>query len=92
MKKTLCDVYKSPRHEGMYLYVDREDGLSRVSEALLERLGQLEKALTFVLTPDRTLAKEDAATVLDNLIADGYHLQLPAFREDHLAEFRANQE
>ncbi|MDZ7686135.1 MAG: YcgL domain-containing protein [Gammaproteobacteria bacterium] len=31
-----CDVYKSLRHEYMYVYVKREEGLEHVPEALLE--------------------------------------------------------
>ncbi len=72
-----CDVYKSRSKEGIYLYVIREDGLKRVPDTLLERFVEPELALSFRLTPDRTLAKEDAKVVFENLESQGYHLQLP---------------
>ncbi|MEX2365649.1 MAG: YcgL domain-containing protein [Pseudohongiellaceae bacterium] len=75
-----CDVYRSLRHDNMYLYVREGDGLSRVPEALLARFGPGEKTLSFELTPKRRLAKEDPVSVLGNLEAQGYHLQLPSFR------------
>lgn len=88
--KKLCDVYKSRQHGDMYLYVDREDGLSRVPDELLTRCGKLEKTLTFVLTRDRKLAKADPVNVLDRLAEHGFYLQLPDYHQDRLAEFRAH--
>lgn len=75
--KISCDVYKSLQKENYYLYVNAEDGLSRVPEALQAQLGAMEKALSFELTPARKLARVDAAQVLANLQSEGYHLQLP---------------
>ncbi|MCB1691367.1 MAG: YcgL domain-containing protein [Pseudomonadales bacterium] len=73
----LCDVYRSPRHDLMYLYVRQEDGLSRVPGELLQRFGEPVRALSFELSADRRLAREDPEKVLLNLEAHGYHLQLP---------------
>ena len=75
--KIPCDVYKSTRKENYYLYVKAGEGHSRVPEALLAQFGRLEKALSFTLTPERTLAKEDPRQVIRNLRNQGYHLQLP---------------
>ena len=72
-----CDVYKSPGKEDYYLYVQAEDGLSRVPAELLKQFGDLEKALSFELDEDRRLAREDPAIVMQNLKDKGYHLQLP---------------
>jgi len=72
-----CDVYKSLKKENYYLYVEAGEGLERVPDALLNQFGEVEKALTFELTPDRKLAREDAGQVLSNLESQGYHLQLP---------------
>ncbi len=73
----VCDVYKSSKKENLYIYVVSDDGLSRVPEELLAQFGNPEKALTFTLTKDRSLAKEDPETVITNLNEQGYHLQLP---------------
>ncbi len=72
-----CDVYKSKSKEGVYLFVIKEEGLERVPDALLDRFAEPELALSFELTPDRSLAKEDAGVVYANLESQGYHLQLP---------------
>jgi uncharacterized protein YcgL (UPF0745 family) len=73
----LCKIYRSSRHEGMYLYVDAQDGLERVPENLMQRFGAPVEAMTLILTPQKKLARADASEVI-NLIADaGYYLQLP---------------
>ena len=78
MKSELeCDVYRSETKEFLYLYVRTEDGLTQVPEALLSQFGTPEKTLPFVLSADRTLAREDPMVVIRNLEAQGYHLQLP---------------
>lgn len=77
MMEIPCDVYRSEKKENLYLYVPAEEGFDRVPEALLEQFGPRELALSFVLSADRSLAKEDPQLVLENLQNQGYHLQLP---------------
>lgn len=72
-----CDVYKSRRHEYMYIYVKAETGLERVPQALLERFGPHEVALTMTLSKEQALAREDVIRVIANIVEHGYHLQLP---------------
>jgi uncharacterized protein YcgL (UPF0745 family) len=73
----LCEVYRSPRREGMYLYVDRARGLAEVPPSLLARFGTPERALVIALTAERRLARADAATVMAAIRERGYYLQLP---------------
>ncbi len=73
----LCDVYRSARVEGMYLYVRREEGLSRVPQALLQRFGRAEPALGLLLTANKRLARASAAEVLQAITEQGYYLQMP---------------
>ena len=75
--KIICDVYKSESKENYYLYVKSEEGLDRVPEELLTQFGEMEKALSFILTESRRLGKEDPLVVMANLQTNGYHLQLP---------------
>ena len=82
--KVICDVYRSTRHSEMYLYVKREEGLSRVPQDLLEKFGKPEKALSLTMTADRRLAKEDPVKVMQNLDDPGYHLQLPPHKRGML--------
>ena len=72
-----CDVYKSTRKEHLFLYVDHDVGLERVPEDLLQQFGEPEMTISFLLTRERTLAREDPVRVLANLNEHGYHLQLP---------------
>ena len=72
-----CDVYKSDKRSEMFIYVSRQEGLERVPVDLLERFGEPILTLSFDLTADRKLAKEDSQKVLRNLEDQGYHLQMP---------------
>ena len=73
----VCDVYRSSTKENLYIYVIAGDGLSKVPKELLDQFGEPEKALSFTLTKNRTLAKEDPQLVLKDLSEQGFHLQLP---------------
>lgn len=71
------EVYRTRKRRDLYLYVAECDGLTRVPEALLATFGKPERAMTFELTPDRKLSREDPELVLRHLEDEGYHLQLP---------------
>ena len=55
--------------------------MASVPDELLAQFGEPEKALSFTLTQERDLAKEDPMQVLQNLLQQGYHLQLPLAEE-----------
>ena len=76
-KQVICDVYRSSTVENLYIYVPAADGLSKVPQELLGQFGEPEKAVSFTLTADRALAKEDPLKVLQNLNEFGFHVQLP---------------
>jgi uncharacterized protein len=82
--KRICSIYKSPRKNEMYLYVLKADGLKRVPEALLAAFGPPALAFEMILTPERTLAREDIHKVLANLDEQGYHLQMPPPEDDYI--------
>ena len=75
--KIACDVYKSLSKGNYYLYVLADEAMEHVPEALRQQLGTVEIALSFELTEERSLAKEDPVVVMANLKEHGYHLQLP---------------
>ncbi len=72
-----CWIYRSPRKEGMYLYLVEEAGFDAVPAALLERFGTPEPVMQLDLHAGRPLAREDVMRVMENLRREGYHLQLP---------------
>jgi uncharacterized protein YcgL (UPF0745 family) len=57
--KLICSIYKSPRKDGMYLYVEKRDALKRVPEGLIAAFGAPQLAFEMVLTPERQLVRED---------------------------------
>jgi len=70
-------VYKSQRKADTYLYLAARDDFERVPAVLRTQLGALRFVLEIALTPERTLATEDAAVVRENLVVRGFHLQFP---------------
>jgi hypothetical protein len=82
--KLICSIYKSPRKDGMYLYVEKRDALKRVPEGLIAAFGAPQLAFEMVLTPERQLAREDITKVLANIKEQGYHLQMPPAEDDYI--------
>ncbi|SER35576.1 hypothetical protein SAMN03159444_03932 [Pseudomonas sp. NFACC02] len=82
--KRICSIYRSPRKNEMYLYVLKSDALERVPVELLSAFGKPQHAFDLVLTPERTLAREDIHTVLENLEKQGYHLQMPPAEDEYI--------
>lgn len=81
----LCQVYKSPRQQEMYLYVEMSSGLEQVPEALMARFGEPEKVMILQLDEQRQLARVDAGQVRRDISEQGYFLQMPPSAADLLA-------
>ena len=75
--KTICQLYRSPRKDEMYLYVDKARGLEDVPEALLAQFGEPEELMVLVLTPEKKLARANAGEVLKQIAEQGFYLQMP---------------
>lgn len=84
--KRICSVFRSSKQEGMYLYVDKKEQLSRVPEALLKRFGKPEHAMTLLLHAERELARVDVISVLAELEEKGYYLQMPPQPEAYMSK------
>ena len=76
-----CAIYKGPKKIDHFLYVENEGDFSRVPQALLDVLGQLQLIMTLELGPERALAQADAEQVRTALREQGYYLQMPPRRE-----------
>jgi uncharacterized protein YcgL (UPF0745 family) len=72
-----CIVYKSARRADAYVYVLDPETLKSLPAELAASLGALVEVLRFDLTPDRKLARVDAASVRANLASIGFHIQFP---------------
>ena len=81
MSTTHCYIYRSLRKDGVYLFLDKEDGFDALPEALLKSVGKLEKAMELDIDPSSKLAYSTPADVLHNLKQQGFHIQLPPNEE-----------
>lgn len=79
-----CSVYKSLRKSGMYIYVDREEGLSCIPEELLGIIGKTAHVLDLELTMERRLATENTERVLASIERQGFHLQMPPGEDEYI--------
>lgn len=75
--KIICEIYRSPKEDGMYLYVKKEEGLSRVPEELLKMFGRPQQAMVLLLTPEKKLAHANVDKVAESLEEKGFYLQMP---------------
>jgi len=82
--KRFCSVYKSSKKREMYLYVDRKDGTKSLPESLLKLFGTPTHVLDLILTPQKKLARVDSQQVLDEIAENGFYLQMPPAKDDHV--------
>lgn len=75
--KILCSIYKSRRKEGMYLYVEKKQELTRLPESLMNTFGQPEHVFDLLLHPERPLVRADVNEVMDKIKEQGFYLQMP---------------
>lgn len=70
-------VYKSLRKAETFVYLRERDAFGLLPEVLRAQFGELRFVLEVTLTPERQLAREDAAVVRANLAGQGFHIQFP---------------
>jgi uncharacterized protein YcgL (UPF0745 family) len=77
-----CEVYRSNRKAGTYLFVANADGVGNLPDELQARLGPLEWVMALDLAERKTLAATRPATVIDSIESQGFFLQLPPGEEN----------
>ena len=87
--KVLCDIYRSPRENEMYLYVEKQQGLEGVPEKLMELFGKPVHVTTMLLTAERKLARADVEKVIHAVQDQGYYLQMPPVADDEMRAIAA---
>jgi len=75
--RLLCSVFRSPKREGMYLYVRRDQDLRELPEALMKVFGTPAHSMDLLLSADKKLARVDAAKVMEQIREQGFYLQMP---------------
>ncbi|MEZ5572347.1 MAG: YcgL domain-containing protein [Halioglobus sp.] len=73
----ICEIFRSSRKQEMYLFVEHTRGLQDVPTTLLEQFGKPVSVMILEVNADRVLARTDAITVLANIEAQGFYLQMP---------------
>lgn len=85
----LCAVYKSPKKAHTYLFVKKRDDFSGVPEALKTMFGTPTLVTIINLATKTKLGIADLDKVKENLLSQGFYLQLPPPEEDLLKTHRA---
>ena len=70
-------IYRSSRKPDTYIYLADKDDFSKLPKGIYNSLGIIEFAMEIELNTDTKLARENPATVLENLHTHGFHIQLP---------------
>jgi len=87
--KILSDIYRSPKKDEMYLYVEKQRGMAPVPENLLGLFGKPVHVTTMLLTPEKKLARADVDKVMKALQEQGYYLQMPPVEDDEMRAIAA---
>lgn len=82
----ICVIYRSPKREQTYLYVEKKGNFSRVPTDLMKSFGEPQLAMMLTLDERKTLAGADIEKVKDALTQDGYYLQFPPPPENLLQQ------
>ncbi|MFU9136063.1 YcgL domain-containing protein [Erwinia tasmaniensis] len=72
-----CVIYRSPKRDQTYLYVEKKDDFSRVPEALLSGFGKPQLAMMLPLDGSKRLVNASLDKVKASMEEQGYYLQVP---------------
>lgn len=78
MATITCYIYRCGAKADMYVYLRQRDDFACLPEELGKRVGRLDFAMQIELDEHKKLARENVATVMQNLQKQGFHLQLPS--------------
>ncbi|CDG17788.1 YcgL domain-containing protein [Xenorhabdus doucetiae] len=70
-------IYRSPKRDQTYLYIERKGDFSRVPEELLKTFGEPQYAMMISLSERKKLANADIEKVKTALHEQGFYLQMP---------------
>ncbi|REL32460.1 YcgL domain-containing protein [Thalassotalea euphylliae] len=84
----LCAVYRSPKKDQTYLFVNKRDDFSDVPEALMKTFGTPVLVTMVNLTKQEKLALADIDKVKESLSEQGFYLQLPPPQENLLDQHK----
>lgn len=82
----IVQVFRSSKHDGMYLYVEKSLGLKDIPEELMTRFGKGISAMVILLTAESKLARANPENVIKGIREKGFYLQLPPVKEEYLLD------
>ncbi|CDG90127.1 YcgL domain-containing protein [Xenorhabdus bovienii] len=85
----ICVIYRSPKRDQTFLYVEKKGDFSRIPEALLKTFGEPQYSMMISLSGRKKLANADIVKVKTMLSEQGFYLQVPppveSLMNEHLA-------
>ncbi|QKI90051.1 YcgL domain-containing protein [Thiomicrorhabdus xiamenensis] len=87
MQAIKVSAYRSPKKEELYLFVPHEDGLEKLPKELLVMFGEPQHVIDFDLSPDRKMAREDAAEVYQSVTTKGFFMQMPPTEVEKISDY-----
>lgn len=73
----LCTIYKCSKRADTFLYVEKADDFSKVPEELRKLIGTPKLFMTLDLDGRKKLGVAELAKVKNELLENGFYLQLP---------------
>ncbi|MDE9436072.1 YcgL domain-containing protein [Xenorhabdus bovienii] len=73
----ICVIYRSPKRDQTFLYVEKKGDFSRIPEALLKTFGEPQYSMMISLSGRKKLANADIVKVKTMLSEQGFYLQVP---------------
>ena len=89
--KKICSVFKSSKKDEMYLYVDKQEQLSKVPDTLKKIFGKPIHVFDMLLTPEKELARIEAPKVLVDIQKQGFFLQMPPVKDDYMLDLNQDR-
>lgn len=87
----ICAIYRSSLRDQTYLYLSKKDDFSCVPEALMKGFGKPLLSMVISLEGRECLASADIDKVKQQLVEQGFYLQIPPPVENLLTRHLATE-
>ena len=77
IKEIDCTVYKSLKKDETYVFMPKGSGVADLPSELIKVLGETEKVMRLILTPEKKMARSNAKEIIKSIEKQGFHLQMP---------------
>ncbi|MDP8162145.1 YcgL domain-containing protein [Pasteurella skyensis] len=84
----ICAIYRSPKKEGMYLFIEKRNQFDAVPDTLLNTFGKPQFSMLFNLKGEKQLKVAPNQEVLAAIEERSFYLQMPPLPEDLLKQLQ----